>query len=176
MNRSIVGRYLAAVCLGVFAVTAAAQQQRSPIESGLEARKVVTAADGKESFAAADAARPGDVIEYAATYRNTGTAAVRNLEATLPIPADTEFIAGSAKPAGARASLDARGFADMPLVRKVVREGRTVDEPVPAREYRALRWYPGELAANQATTFTARVRVLAERGATPPPEAKGASR
>jgi len=176
MNRSTVGRYLAAVCLGVFAVTASAQQQRNPIESRLEARKVITAADGKESFAAADAARPGDMIEYAATYRNSGTAAVRNLEATLPIPADTEFIAGSAKPAGARASLDARAFADIPLVRKVVKDGKAFDEPVPAREYRALRWYPGELAANQAITFTARVRVLTERGATPPPESKGGTR
>ena len=176
MNRSTVSRYLAAVCLGVFAVTASAQQQRNPIESRLEARKVVTAADGKESFTAADAARPGDVIEYAATYRNTTTAGVRNLEATLPIPADTEFIAGSARPEGARASLDARAFAAMPLTRKVVVEGRTVDQPVPVREYRALRWYPGELTANQAITFTARVRVLTERGANAPPETKGSTR
>jgi uncharacterized repeat protein (TIGR01451 family) len=176
MNLSTMGRLLAAVCLGAFAVTAAAQQQRNPIESRLDARKVVTVADGKESFVAADAARPGDVIEYTATYRNTGTAAVKNLEATLPIPADTEFIAGSAKPAGARASLDARAFADMPLVRKVAHEGRMVDEPVPAREYRALRWYPGELAADKSINFTARVRVLKERGATAPPEAKGGTR
>jgi hypothetical protein len=34
----------------MFAVTADAQQQRNPIESRLEARKVVTAANGKESF------------------------------------------------------------------------------------------------------------------------------
>lgn len=164
MNLSITGRLLAAICLGVFAVTAAAQQ-RNPIESRLDARKVVTAADGKESFVAADAARPGDVIEYVATYRNTGTTAVKNLEATLPIPADTEFIPGSVKPPGARASVDARAFADMPLIRKVARDGRMVDEAVPYREYRALRWNTGDLGANQAVTFTARVRVLSERGA-----------
>jgi uncharacterized repeat protein (TIGR01451 family) len=175
MNCSTVGRLLAAICLGAFAVTATAQQ-RNPVESRLEARKVVVAADGKESFAAADAVRPGDVIEYTATYRNTGTAAVGNLEATLPIPTDTEYIAGSAKPAGARASVDARAFAEMPLVRKVAREGRMVDVPVPASEYRALRWYPGALTANQAITFTARVRVLTERGANAPPEPKGATR
>ena len=175
MSLSITGRLLAAICLGVFAVTATAQQ-RNPIESKLEARKVVTAADGKESFVAADAARPGDVIEYTATYKNAGTAAVGNLEATLPIPADTEFIAGSAKPAGARASLDARAFGEMPLVRKVVRDGKSVEEPVPTREYRALRWYPGALTTNQSINFTARVRVLPERGANSPPETKGGAR
>ena len=50
MSLSTTGRLLAAICLGMFAVTADAQQQRNPIESRLEARKVVTAANGKESF------------------------------------------------------------------------------------------------------------------------------
>ena len=103
---------LAVACAGL-----AGAQQPSPIESRLEARKVVVGADGKESFAAADAARPGDVIEYAATYRNTATQPVRNLEATLPIPANTELVPGSAAPAGAKASLDSRSFEQVPLKR-----------------------------------------------------------
>jgi uncharacterized repeat protein (TIGR01451 family) len=115
------------------------------------------------------------VIEYTATYRNTGTAVVGNLEATLPIPADTEFIAGSTKPAGARVARFARLQRNAARA-QVTREGRSVDEPVPTREYRALAGIRARLTANQAITFTARVRVLPERAANGPPEAKGTSR
>jgi uncharacterized repeat protein (TIGR01451 family) len=137
-----------------------AQQPAGPVETRLEATKVVRAADGKEATASAEAAKPGDTIEYAATYRNRTRQAVRNLEATLPIPNNTEYLPGSARPANAKASVDGRAFADMPLKRKVVRDGKEVEEQVPLREYRYLRWYPGELAGEQALSFNARVRVL----------------
>ena len=149
--------------VGIVAILAAAPlqaQQSSPIETRLEARKVVRAADGSESFAPATAAKPGDVIEYVATYRNVTRQPVRNLEATLPIPGNTEFVPGSPKPAAAKASVDSRSWADMPLKRKAMRDGREIEEPVPVREYRYLRWYPGELAGDKTMTFTARVRVL----------------
>lgn len=135
-------------------------QQSGPIESRLEQRTVVRAADGKESFAPATAVKPGDVIEYAVTYRNASRQSVRNLEATLPIPSNTEFVPGSAKPAAAKASLDSRSWADIPLKRKVLRDGREVEEQVPFREYRYLRWFPGELGGEKSMTFTARVRVV----------------
>ncbi|MEO5694030.1 MAG: hypothetical protein ABIQ72_12970 [Usitatibacter sp.] len=155
-------QFLAAMCLA-FVAFGAESQQRNPVESRLEARRVTTGADGKESLAVAETARPGDLIEYSATYRNNGTNTVRNLEATLPIPADTEYVAGSARPASARASADANAFAPVPLTRKAMVNGREVESPVPVREYRALRWYPGDLAAKQSLTFTARVRVLSDR-------------
>src|SRR5258708_34001880 len=79
--------------------------QTAAVESTLEARKVVRGADGGESFASAEIAKPGDVIEYVATYRNTTRETIRDLEATLPIPAPTDLIAGSARPAAARATL-----------------------------------------------------------------------
>ena len=89
-------KFLGAVSALVLAVAAfpAASQQANPLVTQLEARKVVRGADGKESFAPADNAKPGDVIEYVATYRNTGKQPIRNLEATLPIPHNTEFVAG----------------------------------------------------------------------------------
>ena len=139
-----------------------ARAQDGPVETRLEARKVVSAPGGRESFAPALSARPGDVIEYVATYRNTGRDPVKSLEATLPIPAHTELIPGSIRPASARASLDAHRFAAPPLKRPVTREGRTVDEEVPYREYRYLRWSVPELAADRAVSFTARVRVVGE--------------
>ncbi len=149
-----------ALAVAALVVALPAMAQRAAVESHLEARKVVRAADGGETFASAQDARPGDVIEYVASYRNTGQRAVEKLVATLPIPANTEYVAGSARPADAKASIGTGAFGDMPLVRKVVREGKTIEEPVPLREYRFLRWFPGELGGEKTVRFTARVRVL----------------
>ena len=46
----------------------------------------VTLVDGKEVLVSAAKARPGDVIEYRAVYKNDGRSAVRELDATLPVP------------------------------------------------------------------------------------------
>ena len=153
-------QFLAVAMLAVAATSHAQQQQSGPLDVLLESRKVVAAADGKETFAAAESAKPGDVIEYTATYRNTTRQAIKGLEATIPVPSNTEFVAGSQRPAQAKASLDARTWGDMPLKRKVVRDGREVEEQVPVREYRYLRWFPGELGGDKTMTFTARVRVV----------------
>ena len=93
----------------------------------------------------------------------TGKDAIRGLKATLPIPPQTEFIPGSARPAKAQASLDGLAFADVPLRRKATRDGQAVEEAVPWREYRALRWAAGDLGAGSSLTFTIRVRVIEER-------------
>lgn len=139
-----------------------AQQGAAPLESRLAARKVVVV-DGRDTFADANAARPGDVIEYLATYRNTGASALTGMQATVPIPANTEFVPGSARPAGAKASLDGRAYADIPLKRTVTRDGKQVEEQVPYREYRYLRWTAGELGGGKTLVYTARVRVIDER-------------
>ena len=156
---SVVRGFLAIAALGAFALPISAQQP-GPVETRLEARKVVLGADGKESLVPADSAKPGDIIEYAATYQNKGRAAVKNLEATLPIPANTEFIPGSPKPGTAKASVDSRTFSDIPLKRTVKKDGKDVQENVPAREYRYLRWFPGELGGEKSVTYVARVKVI----------------
>ena len=153
----------------------AAAQAPGPLETRLAQQKVVTGADGRESLAAADTVRPGDVIEYTATYRNTGKQALRKLEATLPIPQNTELLPGTVRPATARASVDGRTFADMPLKRTVVRGGKQIQEDVPLREYRALRWYPDELGPDKTVAYAARVRVIDDRAA-PQGDPKGGSR
>jgi uncharacterized repeat protein (TIGR01451 family) len=154
---------VAAVAMLVVAAAAIAQNNGA-IETRLEARKIVRGADGGETFAPAQSAKPGDVIEYVATYRNTTAQPVRNLEATLPIPANTEVVAESARPSTAKASVDSVSFAVMPLTRKVKRNGGETEELVPAREYRYLRWYPGELAGGKSAVFSARVKVINEPG------------
>jgi uncharacterized repeat protein (TIGR01451 family) len=167
----ITWRQAAATLVATAALAAApvvfAENAAEPVESWLIAQKVVVV-DGRESLVDAQAARPGDVIEYMATYRNAGKDRVSGLQATLPIPRETELIPGTVRPAGAKASVDGRTFADMPLRRTVVRNGRNVEEPVPYRDYRALRWFAGVLGSGAAVTYTARVRVIDERSADMP--------
>jgi uncharacterized repeat protein (TIGR01451 family) len=155
-------KFAAAAALALAAMPLAAQQKAptDPVEVRLESRKVVVGADGKESFAPGGEARPGDVLEYTATYRNVAKYGVKEVVATLPIPAQTEFVPGSARPANARASLDATTFAAIPLKRRVTRNGAQVEESVPYREYRSLRWLPVDLGSGASIVFTARVRVI----------------
>lgn len=125
----------------------------------LTARKV-TVTDGKEAMAPADQARPGDVIEYRAAYRNTSTHPVRQLAATLPVPKGMEFLALSAAPQALMASLDGRQFEPVPLKRRVkLASGREVLREVPPSEYRWLRWSLGTIGPREARTVSARMRV-----------------
>ena len=120
----------------------------------------VTKAQGKEVLVAADQAKPGELIEYRALYRNDGANEAKGLMATLPIPRGTQYVAGSATPRGVEASLDGRTFAPVPLTRSVkTADGRTVVQEVPVSEYRTLRWPLGVLPTKQSLTVAARVRV-----------------
>lgn len=98
--------------------------------------------------------KPNDIIEYRATYTNNTAKTINGLVATLPIPADTQFLAKST-PAQAQASTDGVNFAAMPLKRKV--GAQMVN--VPLQEYRALRWTIAELPAGKSVIVTAQTRV-----------------
>jgi uncharacterized repeat protein (TIGR01451 family) len=158
MTRPLTPLWTAAAIALLASPAARSQAAADAVESRLVARKVVAAAQG-EALVEATTARPGDVIEYTATYRNAGKGAVRGLQATLPIPPETQFVPGSARPAGARASVDGRTFEEIPLTRTVTREGRAVEERVPYREYRYLRWTAEQLRAGETVAYSARVRV-----------------
>jgi uncharacterized repeat protein (TIGR01451 family) len=153
---------LLALTLFLF-VGASVAQQAGDVTSTLTVTLIVAGKDGKETRSVADAAKPGDVLEYVAEYRNAGKTSARKLEATLPIPAGTEFLAASAKPGDVRASLDGSKYEAMPLKRKVRRaDGSTVEELVPLSEYRFLRWAPRDLAAGRSARYSARVRLVTE--------------
>jgi uncharacterized repeat protein (TIGR01451 family) len=157
---------LALVVLVSFAPVFA--QQSGPVESKLEARKVVMK-DGKESFESGAAAKPGDTIEYVATYTNKGRTPVSKFEATLPIPANTELVANSLKPADAKASTGGTQYDTVPLKRKIKQpDGKEIEQTVPLSEYRSLRWAQNELAAGASASFVARVKVADDRPAAKP--------
>lgn len=133
--------------------------QAPTVTSTLQAQRVEEAS-GKPVRKPVHTVKPGDIVEYSGTYRNSGTAAAARLLATIPVPAGTTFVAASADPASAQASTDGSRFAPMPLMRSVRQaDGTTRQEPVPLAEYRFVRWEIGTLPAGRETVVAMRVRV-----------------
>jgi uncharacterized repeat protein (TIGR01451 family) len=136
-----------------------ASAQAPAVTSTLQARRVDAVA-GKTVLSAADVGRPGDLVEYSGTYRNAGVKPAEKLVATIPVPAGTTFVAGSAEPARAQASTDGARFAPMPLMRTVrLPDGSTRQEPVPLADYRYVRWEVGTLAGGTDAVVKLRVQI-----------------
>lgn len=131
--------------------------QKKTVAVVLTQAKVVKDAQGKEQLVAADSVKPGDVLEYTATYTNHTGKSVTGLVANLPIPEGLEYLPRSAKPGATlvKAATKDGAFAAEPLARNV--NGKS--EPVPYNEYRSLRWTLGQLPANGVTAVTARAKV-----------------
>lgn len=158
MDASIRRALVAALVLALAVpLTASAQ---SALNVSLTAHRVAVDARGRESFQPAAEAKPGETVEYRAAYRNSGIAAVGEVQATLPIPDGTEYVARTARPAPALASLDGRTFEPLPLKRRVrLANGTEAVREVPVAEYRFLRWTLGSIDAGTAETVSARVRL-----------------
>jgi uncharacterized repeat protein (TIGR01451 family) len=141
-------------------------QSTNPVTVALTQFRVTkVTVDGKtvERFQAADTAAPGDVIEYRLVLENSSKDTVNGAAATLPIPAPTFYLDKTAvSPATTTllASVDGKNFKLPPLKRNVMRDGKTVEEVIPANEYRAVRWrLQGKLDAGAKFEFKARVQV-----------------
>ena len=130
--------------------------KKEAVQINLELFKIV-AKDGKETLVAAKETKPGEILEYRATYKNVSNGSVRNLVATLPIPKGTEYQAKTANPvSGVEASIDSVTFAAVPLM------DSTKKQEISPKLYRALRWKVSTLKANEAIVVSARVKVSQE--------------
>lgn len=148
---------LAVTCALAFPVLAA---KTGDVTINLQGQKVVKGSDGKEKFVSADKAKPGDIIEYKAVYRNSGKIAATDVQAVIPVPLGTEYLPGSAKPATVKGSLDGKEYAPVPLKRKVtLPSGKTEMREVPSDEYRSIRWDLKTLAPGKSSTFSLRVKL-----------------
>ena len=115
--------------------------------------------DGTEQKQSGEKAKPGDVIEYVAEYKNTDKLPVR-ANAILPVPHGMEYLPETASPAKVMASTDEVHFAPVPLKRNVTTaDGKVVSELVPYSEYRSLRWDLGEIGGEASKTVKARMKV-----------------
>lgn len=144
-------------------------------EVALSVYKVVAQANGSETLAQGRQVKPGDRVEYAATYRNPGKLSIRNVQATLPIPAGTmQYIPSSASPTEVYASVNGKDFAPVPLMRVVTQaDGTQRKQPVPLAEYRSLRWNLGDLEAGKSRTVKARMRVESQATEVAGPQTQG---
>ncbi len=156
--------------LGLFLALASsaalAQPSLSAVTNGVNVKleqQLVARGDGKpvsKPEQAAQQTRPGDVLEYTATYSNQGAAAVKNLAGVLPVPQGLSYLPNTAKPAGLEASLDGKTFARVPLKRQVkLADGRVQEQEVPVSEYRSLRWELGSLAPGKSVSVSARMQL-----------------
>lgn len=128
-----------------------------PVSVRLTQFKVIKGATGAEQLIDAATVKPGDTLEYRATYTNTTDSAVTGLLATLPIPEGLEYQPASAKPGAGLAQAAAQDgvFAPEPLMRQV----NGVAVPVPYADYRALRWNLGRLPARGVSDVSVRAQV-----------------
>ncbi|MFN2476903.1 MAG: hypothetical protein ABR526_11270 [Chthoniobacterales bacterium] len=134
--------------------------QAPDVRVELSGKRVVTT-DGHESLAPADKAKPSDIIQYEATYKNVGKTPAANVAATVPIPVGLTLVDKSAKPAAEQASLDGKNFSPLPLMREVKNEAGVMEkQPVALAQYRALRWTLPELAPGKTATVVLRAQVL----------------
>ena len=136
------------------------QSPPKPVEATLVAFQVGKNAEGKEVLLPAIQSAPGDTLEYQTVYQNNGKTAIKSLEATLPLPVGTAYVAGSAKPVNPQARLDGKVFSAVPL-KTIVKtpDGKLQERLVPYSDYRALRWSLGELAGSEKVTVSARVQI-----------------
>lgn len=135
------------------------QAAAEPLQIVLKRNKIVVV-DGKEVLQNADTAKPGDILEEVATYTNASKSILRQFEPTLPVPTNTELQIASVKPSNAKASIDGKNFAVLPLKRKLRQpNGVEIEQNIPLSEYRFLRWPSGDLAAEKSVVVSARFKV-----------------
>jgi hypothetical protein len=157
------------VCIFLLGYVVWAQTSR-PLEAYLESYIVttITKAEGtlEEQFSQASTARPGQIVEYRImvvnSHRKTreGHAAI-----TGPVPAWADYLAETATPTSAKATLEFSAdngltFADKPMLVKKndLGEGKLVEAR--PEEYTTARWMlRTNLAARETLTFSYRVMV-----------------
>lgn len=140
----------------------------------LEQFKVVKDASGREALADAKTVKPGDIVEYRATYTNRDGRPVKGLLATLPIPVGMNYLPKTAKPTSDKLEAATKNgeYAREPLMRQVRVNGKLQAEAVPYTQYRSLRWQIGQLPAGADYVVSARTQVeglapTAERASAP---------
>ncbi len=154
--------------LSVIGTLALAQAVKTKPELTLESYRVsaeIVGGKTVESFAKADSVKPGDTVEYRVKASNPTATGLPNFVIDLPIPSSTVYLENTATNAASVAILLAsydrkKSFATPPLKRKIIKDGKTVEETVKPNEYTDLRWIVrGQLKAGQTLEFKARVKV-----------------
>ena len=136
--------------------------QHSIISVQLEQFKVIKQASGADTFSAVSSVKPGDLIEYRATYNNHDKYPVKGMIATIPVPVGMEFVPQSTRPEkmAVEASTKNGIFSPIPLMHPVKQaNGALKSEPIATADYRAIRWNLGQMPGGGTTTVIMRAQV-----------------
>lgn len=161
-----ISRFLLASAM-FFSLTALSE---GALQSQMQAFVVMPQADGSESFEAAQAVEPGQVIEYRTVFSNAGDSAISGLAVVGPVPAGTRYLGNSATSDvthAFEASADnGNSWHSEPLMRTVRQaDGSEKEEVVPPEEYTHVRWKAAEsIASNGSQEYRYRVFVLPTEG------------
>lgn len=142
----------------LLASTVSVAHAEGPLKSNMTAKHVSFDTNGKEVLAEKEDVAPGDVLEYALEYENTGENALNGVVVSAPVPNETEFVDDSAATltkATFEVSVDEGLTWHSPPVYKTTVDG---DVLVPAAEYDLVRWTP-ETAISSGETWKFKYRV-----------------
>lgn len=122
------------------------QNRPSPLQNSMAAYVVGMDAKGNEVLQAASEVAPGQTVEYALTYANTGDNALKDIIVTGPIPSATAYVGQSAftyAQAKLQVSIDGgKKFESEPVTRIVTdANGNQIRKIIPASEYTHVRWH-----------------------------------
>jgi len=140
-----IGRLLLALSLLLIPAAIA-----SPLELRLVAAKITTDSEGKEQRIPAEAAKPGDLIEYRLFCSNNGPTALGSVKPVIPVPPGMTLVENSAVPAAEMFSRDGKDFVPVAAWIKAKEKPAAI---------RALRWHLPSLAPGQTQTLSIRTRV-----------------
>jgi hypothetical protein len=142
----------------------AAEEGGTVLLKAWQVRTVQEGGQSREQLQTLDGIRPGDTVEYEATYQGTASQATRNVQVTVPVPTGGLQYVAPATPAvpGLAASTDGKTFQPVPLMRRTtLADGRVELRAVPVSEYRFLRWNLGDVPAGASRSVRARMQMPA---------------
>ncbi len=133
----------------------------NPVTTVLRLEKVTKDEKGKDVLTEVKQAKPGELLQYTVTVSNGTEKDIIDVMPVLPIPTGMKYVADSAKPSNAQASIDEKKYSDMPLKMKITnKKGKTEVVNVPYADYRSLRWKISKIKAFTSITVSARVTML----------------
>ena len=121
------------------------QPKPSPLQNSMAAYIVGMDNAGNEVLQAASEVEPGQVVEYALTYHNSGESALNDVVVTGPIPAATAYIGKSAftqSKARLQVSIDGGNQFESEPVKRIITDasGKKIEKIIPSTEYTHVRW------------------------------------
>jgi uncharacterized repeat protein (TIGR01451 family) len=164
LGRVMLMTLLCSLCL-CWAQAARAQDAAvAPLQSSMTAYLVEKGEDGKETLTEVNQVKPGQTIEYALRYSNVSDGDLAEVNIVGPVPAGTNYLAGSALPQdGARPqfSIDnGASYKSEPVTYKVkMADGTELEKVATPDMYTHVSWTLPKLLAKQQLSLTYRVQV-----------------